>query len=177
MLIFFDLHFFLLNSNASYFMIGTLQCVAPSIELVACPWVRFFPHPRSCCCRRIYAFLSVSAARAAPPRRQHSGRGGCNRRRPPASKTPRRGRPGAAHGWAPRYGTSSWWKPHYLESRSLRLLNPLHRTTHPCHRARRACATPHATPHQRRPRPPSSSTRQRGMVEPLPSYSSLENAH
>ena len=54
-------------------MIGALLCVAPSIELVACPWVRFFPHPRSCCCcRRIYAFLSVSAA--------HSGRGGCNRR-------------------------------------------------------------------------------------------------
>ena len=100
------------------------------------------------------------------------------RRRPPASKAPRRVEPGAARGWAPRYGTSSWWKPHYLESRSLRLLSPLHRTTRPCHRARRACATPHATtPHQRRPRPPPSSTRQRGMVEPLPSYSSLENAH
>ena len=92
--------------------------------------------------------------RTAAPRHQHSGRGGCNRRRPPASKAPRRGRPGAARDWAPRYGTSSWWKPHYLESRSLRLLSPLHRTTHPCHRARRACATPHATPRRTRRRTP-----------------------
>ena len=167
--------------------------MAPSIELVACPWV--FPHPRSCCCRRIYAFLSVSAARAGPPpaqrprRLQPAARGGLQLARLPgalnqARPTRRSTRLSTTlrnfklmEAALPWISESEAAKSHCAPVPS--------RTPRPCHRARRARAVAHyapvpsrmsrlchaerhATPHQRRPRPPPSSTRQRGIGRASP---------